>query len=728
MIALLLAAAAASAALPADTLPYANAATRQLIERAVARHGSADSSLKDYQAKFRYRLSFGLGRRRWAEVPNAAAEEQEGTVQWTAPNDLRVEILGRRAAARSRDIRLMSSFDRPWFVPRALGDSIRVFGNEIPPQAAVHPLAADGASWYSYRLSDSVQISTPEGRRIRLLAVEVRPRKNGPSQVAGRLWLDAESSALVRFSFRFVGTALWLDPDEGEAVSGEDRRINRILSRVLTLDADLEYALQEERHWMPYRQVVAGRLELPWLGELVVPFEARTTFDHYEINTGRSIIFQNPSPADPDTMVALSEAARDSLRVERRRRHRREERDRPEQLPARDDWGAWSDGRYEIHRAPGDSLQAYAAWEDAMVLNEDPADDRAVRELQSDLERMAAGLPAELTGRPRHGFSWERIPDMLRYNRVQGSVPGLNYQVQLPWDPFTHLKGELRFGLGDQRLVGGLTVVREAPGARWSLMGWREVRSADPFGRGNALGNSLNAIFVAHDDADYHLTHGVRLLREGSLGRGVELRTSAFFEDQRSVRRDAGSPVNDFLGGSGRFPGNPPVTEGGFWGAAVTVDGGALRTRWRVGADALGNARDGTARLFASVDHALLRRRASPSLGLRAGITTDQPMPQQAFRAGGIGTVRGFGYGERRGQAFWAAQLDLPLTRGLVRPVAFVDAGQAATTARLFESPVIAGGGVGVAFFGGLLRMDLSHPITDGGDGLRFDLSVRGLF
>ena len=77
---------------------------------------------------------------------------------WSAPNDLRVEILGRRAAARSRDIRLTSSFDRPWFVPRALGDSIRVFGNEIPPQAAVHPLARDGAEWYSYRLSDSVLI------------------------------------------------------------------------------------------------------------------------------------------------------------------------------------------------------------------------------------------------------------------------------------------------------------------------------------------------------------------------------------------------------------------------------------------------------------------------------------------------------------------------------------------------------------------------------------------
>jgi len=716
----------AALTVPADTLPYADAATRQLIERAVARHGSADSTLADYQARFRYRLSLGLGRRRWAEVPNAAAEEQEGTMQWAAPNDLRVEILGRRAASRWEDVRLTSSFDRPWFVPRALGDSVRVFGNEVPPRAALHPLAVEGADWYRYRLTDSIQIALADGRRIRLLAVEVWPRRSGESQVAGRLWLDAESADLVRFTFRFVGTALWLDPDDED--DKDERRVSRVVSRVLTLNADLEYALQEGRHWMPYRQVVSGRLELPWIGDLVVPFEARTTFEDYQINTGRPIVFRTPPPdslAGPPGPEAGPDAAGDSLSAERRRRGR-SGGEQPDE--ARDDWGPWSDGRYEIHRAPGDSLRAYDRWGDAMTLNEDPVDDRAVREVQADLERMSARLPAELTGRPTHGFSWERIPDLLRYNKVQGSVPGLTYQVQAPWDGFTRIKGEARFGLGDQRVVGGLTVVREAPGARWTLAGWRDVRSADPFGRGNAFGNSLNAIFVAHDDADYHLTHGVRLLREGSLGRGIEIATSLSWEDHQSVRRDAGSPVNDFLGGSGRFPGNPPVTEGGFWGAAVELDGGALRTRWRLGGDVLANRDHGTARMFAGIDHQLLRRRASPTIGLRAGITTADPLAQLAFRAGGLGTVRGFDYGARRGQAFWATQLDVPLSGGILRPVAFVDAGQAAAASALTRSRLLAGGGAGLALFGGLLRMDLSHPITGGGDGLRFDLSVRGLF
>src|SRR5512143_18507 len=102
----------------------------------MTRHGASDQEVRDYLAKFRYRLSFGLGRRRWAQVPNASVEEQEGTVQWSAPNDLRVDIVGRRASARSSDLKLNSSFDRPWFIPRALTDSVRVFGNEVPPRGA----------------------------------------------------------------------------------------------------------------------------------------------------------------------------------------------------------------------------------------------------------------------------------------------------------------------------------------------------------------------------------------------------------------------------------------------------------------------------------------------------------------------------------------------------------------------------------------------------------------
>lgn len=66
-----------------DTTTYADRATRDLVARAVARHSSADTTVRDYQAHLRYRVSFGIGQRRWANVPTAAVEEQDGTVHWS---------------------------------------------------------------------------------------------------------------------------------------------------------------------------------------------------------------------------------------------------------------------------------------------------------------------------------------------------------------------------------------------------------------------------------------------------------------------------------------------------------------------------------------------------------------------------------------------------------------------------------------------------------------------
>jgi hypothetical protein len=601
-----------------------------------------------------------------------------------------------------------------------------VFGNEIPGRAAIHPLSAGGPEWYHYKLVDSVRVYTPDGRQLTLLAVQVLPSKVGGSLVAGRLWVDAETADLVRFTFRFVGTALWATPDQGDD-STDARRINKIANRILTMDADLEYALQDRKHWMPYRQVVSGRVEIPWIGDLVVPFEARTTFDDYEINTGQPIVFQLPPPAkvdDPDSLKALAEARRDSIRADRRARNRNENRDLPQDSLARDESGWWGGGRYEIHRAPAESLASYNAWGDSLSLSDDPAADRQVREVQADLERLAVKLPGSITGRPGSGIAWDRIGDAIRYNRVQGFTPGLAYDFAL--DGFTILRADARVGLSDERVVGGLSLIREAPGARWSLRGYREIRGNDPFATAGKLGSSFNALLAGHDDSDYQLNHGARLTREGSLGTGVELTTSLLIERETSVRREAHSGLNDLFGGNGDFTPNPPVAEGTFGGAAIRLDGLAGAWRWTLAGDVLGNEDRATGRVF-GIARVPLGGRHAPTVTARAGITTGNPLLQQAFRIGGTGTVRGFDYGTRGGQSMWAVQADWPISGNLAQIVLFADAGQSDRAADLLSSKVIAGGGVGFSLIRGLLRFDLSHPITTGGSGLRFDLTMRPL-
>jgi len=720
----------AALAAPSDTTIFADSATQLVVERGMARHHAQDSLVRDYIATFQYRISYGIGRRRWAEVPNVAAEEQAGRLHWSQPNDLRVEILGRRSAARSQDYRIRNVLDEPWFIPRTLSDSLRVFGNDVPGRPAIHPLSPGGPEWYHYRLIDSVTVSTLDGQRIKLLGVEVTPRRIGESLITGRLWLEAESGSLVRFTFRFVGSALWLDADEDfDGNEKWTRRANDLINRILTLNADLEYALQDGRHWMPYRQTVSGRIELPWFGQLVVPFEARTLFDDYAINTGEPIRFDLPLPAevtDPDSIRVLARARRDSIREQRAREYGEEQAADRDRWPS-DHAGRWDGGRYEIHRAPGDSLDAYKEWETPIDLGDDPYFDRELRRLESDLERMAVDLSPELTGQRRHGFDWEHASEWFRYNRVQGFAPGVGYRVRLPGDGFTTLRGDVRFGFSDERVTGGLWVVREAPGARWSLHGYREIASADPFSRANAFGNTVNAIFAAHDDADYLLANGARLIREGSLGTGVELVTEIGLEDQHSVTREAHSGMNDLLGGSGDFPPNPAIDEDVFGLAGARVEGVGGLTRWRLGGDVLANADHATARVHGWVRQSLWSGRRAATVALRTGITTSDPAPQQAFRIGGQGTVRGFDYGTASGEAFWAAQLDVPLWRGWLRPSLFADAGQAAASpGELFSSSALAGGGAGVELLG-VLRFDFSYPITGGGDGFRFDMTARAV-
>ncbi len=718
-------------AAPPDSA-FADARTAQLVARAMARHQAADTVVRDYQSRFRYRISFGLGRRRWASLPPVSVEEQEGTIHWSAPNDLRVEILGRRSRARSNDLRINSLFDEPWFVPRGLGDSVRVFGNDFPARAAVHPLAADGASWYHYALTDSVRITSVDGQALKLYRVAITPVRAGAALIVGQMWLDSASASVTRLSFRFVGPDVWVGPDGEEKSDTSDARLaNKLINRFLSLNCDLEYAQQDRRYWMPYRQVVAGRVELPFLGELVIPFEATTTFDDYEMNTGRAVTFAlqvPPEITDPDSVQHYLDARRDSIRADWRRT-RDEGEVRHEADPAPVDYsGRLEDGRYEIHRAPADSLRSYTDWGDSLEFTPDPVEDRRLRELTADLERQGGQLSSDLTGRQRLGFWWERLPEVIRYNRVQGFVPGYSYAMDLSGDGFTTLKGEARFGLSDARVTGALSLVHDGPAGRWTVTGYRQMRFADPFARGNSFGTSLNALFVGHDDADWHLGQGGRITYETSAGYGLELTLSGQLDDERSVRREAESWINDAVGGTGRFPGNPPVREGAFVGGGLRLENAVGRTRWMLGADILAGDGTATARGFGSVRQPFWRGRMAPVITLRSGITTADPLPQQAFRIGGGGTVRGFDYGTAGGAAFWAAQLDVPLRRRGIVPVLFADAGQAGTVTALFDQRVFAGGGVGLSLLGGLLRFDFSHPITKGGSGLRFDLGLRSLW
>ncbi|MEO8200037.1 MAG: DUF5686 family protein [Gemmatimonadota bacterium] len=698
------------AASPPDTAEtYRGPLTRALVERAMLRHRAQDTLVNDYQSRLRFRISFSFGRRRWARLPAISVEEQEALVQWRRPNDLRLDIVGRRTRARSQDLNINSMFDRPWFVARGLGDSVRIFGNDFPERAALHPLARDGADWYSYELTDSVMLSSPGSGVLKLYRVKVQPKRIGPSLIAGTMMLDAATAEVVHLSFRYVGTMLWVDVEDAdvEGDSAKAKRLNSLANRIVSVDADLEYALQDGKYWMPYRQLIAGRVQVPIISDIVIPFEILTTFDDYQINTGRPIAFVAPLP---DSNGSDSTQGRG---------HDRGDKDDSTAGQIRAD--RWEGGRFEMHRAPADSLRQYSGWGDSLALDLTEEDDRRVREVVSDLAKLSEELPDELTGRRRYGINYERFADILRYNRVQGLSLGLGYELRAPI-AFTTLRGTARYGLSDNRITAKLGIVREAPGGTFSISGYRDVRELEGFTRNFAIGNSLNALFVAHDNADYYLAEGASIGFERSIDRGLDLSFSTRYERQSSVEADAESELNDLIGGSGRFSANPPIRAGNYLGAAIRLEGAHGQTNWDLTGDGLAGEGQGVVRASGAVTHRIGSKRGL-TINIKGGIASDTTLPQELFRVGGLRTVRGFDYGARVGQSFWSAQADFTFSDSWgFRPVVFLDVGQAARPGDLFKSDPIVGAGVGASLLRGLIRFDLSHPLTDYHKGLRFDL------
>ncbi|MGE5926010.1 MAG: ShlB/FhaC/HecB family hemolysin secretion/activation protein, partial [Gemmatimonadota bacterium] len=652
------------------------------------------------------------------EAEMAAVEEQEALVAWQLPNDLRVDVVGRRYRSRNPELTASSVFDRPWFVPRSVGDSVRIFSNEFPATGALHPLARGAESAYHYDLLDSLNVSVPGLGEIRLYSVEVTPKRVAPALVAGRLWLDAETAQVVRFTFRYVGTSLWVAPEADD--SGSARLANSLINRIVSIDADLEYSLQDGRYWMPYRQAIAGTVRIPIVTDVVIPFQAVTTFDDYEINTGTPVVFSLPLPdsLSPDSARRLRGERRDSIQAEREGGE-----GRPEGWHTAE---RWPGGRFEMHRPPDDTLALYAGWRDSLRFDNAAEDDRRVREAQAELARISEGLPDELTGRSAAGFGYQNLGDALQYNRVQGYSLGVGGRARVPGSDFTDVFATVRYGFSDERITGRLAVVRDAPGGRIALSGYRDVTDVDPFSPGRTLANSFNAIFTAHDEADYLLATGGSLTYVTSVAVGTDLFASVRGERQRSVTREARSGVNDFFGGTGDFPANPPIAEGDYGIASLRV-ARLAGIRWSLALEGMAGEGEVTGRIFGDVRYGRGGARGY-TVRLKAGVAESAAPPQMQFRLGGMQSVRGFQYGSIIAPAFWAAQLDVSPLRGTIRPIVFIDAGQAAALDELFESRALVGGGIGVSIYSPLLRttlirLDLSHPISpDEGGKWRFDI------
>ncbi len=694
----------------ADTLTYADRHTEALVAQARGRHVRQDSLLQAYRALVTTRVDVSAGRSRFARQFPLLAHETTARLHWRRPNDLRIEVLGVRRTSAFRDVQARVGYDRPWFVPRALGDSIRLMG--IPEAAALHPLAPGAERYYRYAVVDSVLVALP-GRTIRAVGIRVTPRELAPAMVAGDVWVDAETADVVRLMVRFLGEYLWDPPDEDATPedSARARRDTRWAQRFLTVDADLEYSLVENRFWMPYRQMLAVTAEIDLLIRGAIPVRAVTSFRDYTINTG-----------GPLALEALEPVLDDTGSGERARTLCREPGVAKCDRTSRDQWGyarrgAWTAGSWEITVPPLDSLERFG-WAAPLTLDLDAGEAERIRRAIADLGRLAEGLPDEWLGRRAWGLDLAELGRVARFNRVQGMSLGLGVVLR-PGVPFTTLHLDGRLGLADLRPTGGLTWRRDGPSGLLEIRAHRRLVEVEPWTNGLGLGNSLNALFAGHDDADYYLVTGGGLRFTPYGGPLADIELAVGVEAHRGVTTEAGSALNDWLGGSGVLPPNPDIAAGTFVRAAVRPTRRVGASRVRLGVEALvgDSVTGGRAWAHATIPFRVTGR--SGALTLKTGYAVGDSLPQLRFRVGGPATVRGYDYGTRVGQGIWAAQLDLALTRGwIVAPVVFADVGDT-YDADQFDPLVGVGGGL--SFFGGWLRFNGAVGLNPSGD-FRFDL------
>ncbi len=701
--------------------PYRDSATAALIGRARERHRQLDAAVQNYQATIRTRIDANAGRGSFARLIPLAAIEQESELSWQAPNDVRVVAVGQRTRTAFAGAQIDASWTRPWFIPRFLGDSIRLLGQDFPNRAAVHPLAGGADAYYTYAIEDSLELALP-GRTVRAIGVRVTPTRADEALIAGEIWLDAETAETVRLTFAFVGQRLWADP-EGTTHRDSTRaeRSNRMAMRVLHVTADLEYGLFENRYWLPFRQSLTLSAELPWISSLVVPIHFITSFRNVRVNHGAPIAF---TVALPDTGSVERRASLDSGTTRDRRERRRMTSEELDSLRARRargyaTGGRWSGGRYEVVVPTDSALRSYS-WSDSMQLGLEAGDverlEETGRELMGTLER----LPVAFTGRPRLTFAVDRLADITRYNRAEGMSLGAGYAWRLG-PPFLTLNTRARYAFTDRRLQGWLGLRRDAPGTRTEVGAFREMRDADPLAPGLTSGNSFSSAWLTHDDGAYVFVEGGEITYQRPWARRADLAFTLQAGRESAPKRLARSGINDFLGGDGLFQPNQPVSAGTYVTATATATGGGPTQPWRIGLEATAGDRAAGRAWLATTRRTLLPLRLDLVLYGVAGAGIGDSMPQRLFRLGGARTLRGYDAGALQGASVWSVGADIALRRRFFSPVVFVDVGQAAPRGLRFAGDPSASVGLGISALRGTMRFQGARPLVAGA-AWRFDL------
>jgi hypothetical protein len=670
---------------PGDTIPsdtYADEGARYMIQRARQARGTEAAGLASYEATITERIYVGLSASRFRRERGLFLSEQIARVRWDSAGTevyrwlgsrQEVPIIGELFDEEERKVeRGEDGEDRDDLIPLdPAGDRLMMGG-----EGFLHPLADTAGFHYRFASGDTIRIVLPSsGREITLVQIRIEPREADFGLLAGAVWFDRETAALVRGAFRPARDFnLEIDePDDAEEVPGFIKPITASVDHMI-----VDYALQELRWWLPWRIRFEGEGRVGRL--LRVPVAIEISVADYALN-------------EVDTLdIAEEDLPPGWVRTTRKRE--------------------LDDGR-EIQEIiilpPRDSLRESPLLSENFFAGEPQSFSRAeIDRMEKELDQLTAVHAIAPPSLSRFGI--------FRYNRVEALSAGLRRET-----PMAGLTGwgELRIGIGDWIPNAELGLREDLSGGAVEASAYYRLQAANDWGDPLNLESSINALLFGYDYGEYYRAGGVSIGLKNETGR-VRHDVRAFAESHWSEEKNTNFSLANLLGRSDPPP-NMVADE-------ITIAGLSGRLRTQAGVDPRELITTGTvwgevgvgdmeyARVAIGAAATLpLFWRIGGSLEWSAGTTFGQVPTQRLYYLAGPQTVRSFEPGQISGEAFWLVRSEIGLGYPLVRMVAFADFGSAGELSRLGSADLFVAVGGGVSLLDGLLRADLARGVH--GDG-----------
>ena len=649
-----------------------------MMQRARQARGTEAAGLASYEATITERVYVGLSASRFRRERGLFLSEQIARVRWdSAGTEIyrwlgsrqEVPIIGDLADDEDRKVERGDYGEDPDdLIPLDPEADRLMMGGET----FLHPLADTAGYHYRFASGDTIRIVLPSsGHEITLVQIKIEPRRAEFGLLAGAVWFDRETAALVRGAYR-PARPFNLEIDEPEDAADVPGFIKPITATVDHMIVD--YALQELRWWLPWRIRFEGEGRAGQL--LRVPVAVEISVGDYALN-------------EADTL----DAAGEDLPPGWERTTRERELD---------------DGRKIqeiVILPPRDSLR------ESPLLSEDFFSGELLNFSQPEIDRMEKELDRLTAGQSLAPPALSRF-GIFRYNRVEALSAGLRRE-----GPISGLTawGELRIGVGDLVPNAEFGFREDLSGGAVEASAYYRLEAVDDWGNPLNLENSINALLFGADYGEYYRAAGVSIGLTDETG-WIRHEFKAFAESHWSEEKNTNFSLANLLGRADPPP-NIEADEisiaglSGRFRAQGGVDPAALVTTGTIwGEVGVGDARYARLAVGASATVPLFWRVAG-SLEGSAGTTFGDVPTQRLYYVAGPQTVRSFEPGQITGEAFWLARTELAVGYPVVRLVVFGDFGSASARSDLGTADLFVSVGGGFSLLDGLVRADLARGV-----------------